>query len=47
MGSRRIDEKLSFKQRLAAEATQFREAAERERPRHHGAGTALAARSAG
>jgi hypothetical protein len=32
MGSRRTDEKLSFKQRLAAEATQFREAAERERP---------------
>jgi hypothetical protein len=32
MGSRRIDQKLSFEQRLAAEAARFKEAAEKERP---------------
>jgi hypothetical protein len=32
MGSRRIETTLTFKQRLAAEAVQFKEAAEKERP---------------
>lgn len=32
MGSRRIEQKLTFKQRLAAEAIRFKEAAENERP---------------
>jgi hypothetical protein len=32
MGSRRIENKLTFEQRLAEEAKRFREAAERERP---------------
>lgn len=32
MGSRRIERKLTFEQRLAVEAAQFKEAAEKERP---------------
>lgn len=32
MGSKRIENALTFKQRLAAEAMQFKEAAENERP---------------
>jgi hypothetical protein len=32
MGSKRIENALTFKQRLAAEAMQFKEAAEKERP---------------
>jgi hypothetical protein len=32
MRSRRIENELTFKQRLAAEAQQFKEAAEKERP---------------
>ena len=32
MGSRRIEKKPTFEQRLAAEALRFKEAAEKERP---------------
>jgi hypothetical protein len=32
MGSRRIDHHLTFKQRLAAEAARFKEAADKEKP---------------
>ncbi len=32
MGSRRIEKKLTFEQRLAVEAAQFKEAAEKEPP---------------
>ena len=32
MERRRIEQKLSFRQRLAAEALRFKEAAEKERP---------------
>ena len=32
MGSRRIEQKLTFKQRLSEEALRFKEAAEKERP---------------
>lgn len=32
MGSRRIEQKLTFKQRLTEEAIRFKEAAEKERP---------------
>lgn len=32
MERRRIDDRLTFKQRLAAEAMHFREAAEKEKP---------------
>ena len=32
IGSKRIENALTFKQRLAAEAMQFKEAAEKERP---------------
>jgi hypothetical protein len=32
MEPRRIEQKLSFRQRLAAEALRFKEAAEKERP---------------
>jgi hypothetical protein len=32
MGSRRIAQKLTFEQRLAVEAAQFKEAAEKESP---------------
>jgi hypothetical protein len=32
MGSRRIERKLTFEQRLAEEAARFKEAAEKERP---------------